>query len=96
MSVQQIDDVLHKERVTKGAQKVTYTAKLADLPSGTFVELDDKPYLLWDKTLYLWSPEGYKASDIVVSAIGSVNVLTPSSIVKMFGNGFRPDVHQSL
>lgn len=96
MSVQQIDDVLHKERVTKGAQKVTYTAQLADLPSGTFVELDDKPYLLWDKYLYLWSAEGYKVSDIAVSAIGSVSVLTPASIVKTYYGGFVPEVHQSL
>lgn len=96
MSVQQIDDVLHKERVTKGAQKVTYKAQLADLPNGTFVELDDKPYLLWDKTLYLWSAEGYTKTDVNLSARGDVKVLTPASIVKLYRNGFTPEVHLSV
>lgn len=96
LSVQQIDDVLHKERVTKGAQKVTYTAQLSDLPSGTFVEFDDKPYLLWDKSLFLWSPQGYKKSDITVSAINDIKVLTPASIVKLYCNGFIPEVHHSI
>ena len=96
LSVQQIDDVLHKERVTIGAQKVTYTTKLSDLPNGAFVELDGKPYLLWDKTLYLWSPEGYKKTDITAPAIDDVKVLTPASIVNMYSNGFAPEVHQSI
>ncbi|MBU1309270.1 MAG: hypothetical protein KKE30_07040 [Gammaproteobacteria bacterium] len=96
ISVQQIDAVLHKARVTKGAQKVTYSAHLADLPSGTFVELDDKPYLLWHKTLYLWSPEGYEKSDVAVLAIGSVTVLTPKSVVKIYEKGFLPELHISL
>tara|TARA_R110002126_G_scaffold161549_12_gene309407 strand:+ start:2434 stop:3063 length:630 start_codon:yes stop_codon:yes gene_type:complete len=96
LSVQQIDDVLHKERVTKGAQKVIYTAQLSDLPSGTFVEFDDKPNLLWHKVLYLWSPEGYKKSDITVPAIDDVKVLTPASIVNIYSNGFAPEVHHSI
>lgn len=96
VSVQQIDDVLHKERVTKGAKKVTYTAHLADLPNGTFVEFDDKPHLLWDKALYQWSPEGYKKSDVAVLAIGSVTVLTPRSVVNIYNHGFLPELHMSL
>ncbi|KKO44305.1 hypothetical protein WG68_15865 [Arsukibacterium ikkense] len=95
LSVQQIDNVLHKERVAKGAQKVTYTDRLSNLPDGTFVEIDRNPYLLWNNTLCQWSPDGYTSAYCNSLAIDDVVVLTPRSIVTMYAQGLVPQVDLS-
>lgn len=85
----EIDQVLHSERVLRGGIKNTYTAKLEQLPFGTIVE-HDKQALLIDKSgLYHWSFSGYTLADSL-SPSTEVNVLTPFSIVKSFECGFNP------
>src|SRR5262249_35689626 len=42
-SIDALDAVLHRERVRPDRSKVTYRARLGDLPDGVFVALDDDP-----------------------------------------------------
>lgn len=95
VTIAEIDRQLHKERAVRGGGKVTYAARFGDLPAGSFIELDDKPYLLWNNDALAWSPEGYASDLRQPDANERVTVLTPLSIVRMFIHGFIPEVHKS-
>ncbi len=97
LQVAGIDKVVHAERVTKSREKVIYSAQLADLPDGSFVVLPEEPgkaYLLWQKQLYLWSPDGYGQCQSIDPQL-SVSVLTPRSTVNALSAGYVPIVHTS-
>jgi hypothetical protein len=90
-----MDLVLHPARIDRSGAKVTYQAPLASLPNGTFVVLDNAPWLVWDDALALWTPEGY-ARRIVRPADRSITVLTPHPIVAVLAAGYRPELHPSF
>jgi hypothetical protein len=54
-----IDEILHRERIAKDGSKIRHEEKLAALPNGTFIDLNNAPYLVWAGQLYKWTPEGY-------------------------------------
>jgi hypothetical protein len=92
--IDDIDKVLHSERVAAGGAKQTYTAQLDALPSGTFVAYRNVPHLIWNGQLWPWSFSGYAAPIKVREA--EVAVLTPKSIVRVFQSGLLlPQVHES-
>jgi hypothetical protein len=80
----------------RGGGKVTFSAQLQDLPSGTFFEFDNTPIMLWHGRLYSWSHFGYVALSSAIAPITLVQVLTPASIVAMYSHGFQPQVHDSV
>ncbi|GAA4335860.1 hypothetical protein GCM10023149_44140 [Mucilaginibacter gynuensis] len=89
--VAKIDEIIHSERIAADRSKITYRAKLADLPDGTFVLHEAEPYLVKNGALHLWTPAGYKIPlEIPVEKI--VTVLTPHSIVNMFTAGYQPQM----
>jgi hypothetical protein len=90
-SIQEIDKILHKERLTKTKQKQTYTAAIDDLPNGTFISLETRAYLVKDALLHEWSPFGY-VNTIERPASGEVTVLTPLSVVNAFRAGYVPEM----
>jgi len=91
----EMDRALHAERIdTKGA-KVTYVARLGDLPDGAFVRLGRQPHLVWKNQLFPWMPEGYAPPIPLLSDVASAEVLTPRSIVAVLRGGFVPGVHPS-
>ncbi len=90
-SIQQIDEILHQERVGAAKEKVTFEASPNDLPNGSFIALNQNAYLIWDGLMYLWSPFGYEKG-IMISEGGKVQVLTPKSVVKTFAAGYVPQV----
>jgi hypothetical protein len=93
--IEDIDKVLHTERVAAGRGKQTYTARLGALPSGAFVEYRKLPHLIWNGRLWPWTFSGY-AEPIKVRA-ADVAVLTPKSIVRVFESGWLlPQVHESV
>ena len=59
-SIQNIDEVLHEERINRDGSKKTYEENISQLPDGAFIKVDEKAYLLSDKKLHLWTPFGYK------------------------------------
>lgn len=90
----EIDSVLHPARIDALRRKVTYRAPLASLPNGTFVETAGQPWLVWGRSLLLWTPEGYTTR--IGKPNGSdVTVLTPAPFVACFRRGYRPLIHES-
>ena len=88
-SIQKIDAVLHKERVDNKNNKITYEEGLKNLPDGSFILHDDKPFLLVNNFIFEWTPSGY-INKIKLSTSKKVQVLTPRSIVNAFKAGYRP------
>jgi hypothetical protein len=92
-----MDRVLHGERVGARGRKNTYTAPLAALPEGTFVRVAtagaELPHLLAGERLFPWSPAGYGAAQPFSDR--EVAVLTPPAIVAVLRTGYRPMLHPS-
>jgi hypothetical protein len=99
VKVAELDKVLHIERLTearriKDRQKQTYRAVLNTLPNGTFIEYEERPYLVWKDTLLPWTSAGYEAA-INQPKAGPVRVLTPPSTVAALAQGYIPKLHES-
>jgi hypothetical protein len=90
-SIQEIDKILHAQRINKDGTKKVYQEHLNKLPDGTFISFEEKAYLLFKKHLYLWTPYGYEKEN-AITFNGKVNVLTPSSIVNAFKAGYVPQM----
>jgi len=89
-----IDTVLHGERLDHRGAKATFQAMLGDLPTGAFVRWRNDAYLVIAGRLFLWSPEGYtSAMDVPANLV--VEVLTPRSTLAVFQAGYDADVHES-
>jgi hypothetical protein len=95
VSIDEIDRVLHAERVGPGGQKVRYTARLCDLPDGVFVARGGTALLVAGGSLWRWTPGGYSGRLPLDSAAKAV-VLTPRSAVKAIAAGYRPAIHPSV
>lgn len=89
-----IDRVLHGERMPFSGEGQGFTAILESLPSGVLVEHEGRPCLCVDGALFSWSFEGYGRA-FRARARSRVRVLTPGSIVEAIRAGFDPDVHES-
>jgi hypothetical protein len=87
----EIDRVLHAERIDEAGRKRRYGAALRSLPDGTMVEHQGRPHLVWKGTLRSWSFSGY-APGVEVAPATRVRVLTPRSIVKAIRAGFVPQL----
>jgi hypothetical protein len=91
-----IDAVLHAERLTTDRSKRSYTAALDDLPDGVIVTRQrSSAYLLWQGHLAEWSPGGYRQQQPRPTD-ETVNVLTPPSTVAAIRSGYVPEVHSSI
>jgi len=93
-SIQEIDAILHEERISKDKSKVIFEANMKDLSDGTFIALGNEPYLIWKDQLFLWSPFGY-GKGIALPNKETVTVLTPQSIVNALKAGYRPQVAET-
>jgi hypothetical protein len=91
-SVQQIDEILHKERIDRNGTKVTYTAAINELPDGTFILIDQQPMLKAKDHLYPWAPSGYEKGVKLLPSSEIITVLTPRSIVNTFNAGYQPQM----
>jgi hypothetical protein len=85
----QIDAVLHAERLDGHRQKRTHPAELADLPAGVMVLLegDDRPWLVLADELRPWSADGYGEA-IPRPANAGVRLLSPPSVAWAIAKGF--------
>jgi hypothetical protein len=90
-SIQKIDNILHGERISRDKSKATYEESVNGLPNGAFVLSDDKPYLIFNGQIYLWSPFGYEKG-IAIPKAGRLPVLTPKSVVNAFRAGLMPQI----
>jgi len=88
-----MDAKLHAERGA-GRTKTTYRADLADLPDGTFIALEQQPWLVWGDALLAWAGAGY-VDRRERPVLRNVEVLTPRSTVAVLSAGYRPQIHPS-
>ncbi|HEY2843021.1 MAG TPA: hypothetical protein VGJ09_05195 [Bryobacteraceae bacterium] len=90
----EMDQELHRARIDRQKGKITWQAALHSLPDGCFVQIDGASYLVWDRTLLLWSPEGYRNKRKFADNL-TVTVLTPEPIVRCLRQGYIPEIHAS-
>jgi hypothetical protein len=90
-SIREIDQILHAERIDKQGNKVTFETTGEDLPNGTFIQLNNKPYLLMHDQIFMWTPYGYETGQPLPSS-SVVTLLTPKSTINAFRAGYTPQI----
>jgi hypothetical protein len=90
--VDDMDRVLHAERIGPGRTKQLHLARLSDLPEGSMVAKDDVAWLVAGDDLLQWTPAGYTRRQALRGS-ATVLVLTPPSIVEIVRSGYRPGIH---
>jgi hypothetical protein len=88
----EMDAVLHHERVGGLRRQVTRRVPAAGLPDGAMIRADGRTGLLVAGRLRPWSFGGY-GPPAQVKMPGVVEVLTPPSTVAAIAAGYRPLVH---
>ena len=88
-SIQQIDTILHNERINHAGNKVTYLDNIDNLPGGTFIFMNEQPYLIAGRHLHHWTASGYDGK-LPLPKNKIVTVLTPRSVVNTFSAGYIP------
>jgi hypothetical protein len=90
-SINEIDQIMQDERIDKNANKVTFQANPQTLPDGTFIQLENEPYLIANNMIHHWTPFGYD-NGTPLPASPMVTVLTPRSTVNAFKAGYVPQM----
>ncbi|MFZ4805906.1 MAG: hypothetical protein ACOYLQ_01520 [Hyphomicrobiaceae bacterium] len=92
----EMDAVLHAERVADDGGKRTFAARPGLLPDGAMFRLGNIPVLKRNGRLAAWTLDGYNGSCAVASVDDApVEVLTPGTIVHVLAAGYVPRVHAS-
>lgn len=93
-----MDEALHRARVSRDKRRVSFAASIEDLPNGVFVCLPEEAgaaWLLWRDDLHRWSHEGYgEARPARSSSVGIV--LTPEPNVHILRAGYAPVIHSTV
>jgi hypothetical protein len=89
---QDMDAVLHRERLASGKMLHPLPAPIGELPDGAMVRDGDDSFLIAQGRALLWSPAGYTS---VTSSLENPALLTPPSTVRAFAAGYRPVLHPS-
>lgn len=91
----EMDRVLHRERLEGRRRKRTYAARVSDLPPGVMVaDAAGVPWLVLEDCLLSWDAGGYGRSMPKPAGV-EMQVLTPASIVKAISGGYPVFVHSS-
>lgn len=93
-SIREVDSVLHAERTASSKDELTYSSKIASLPTGTIFSAANQAYLVNGDRHHPWSFRGY-GNPLRLPAESMVEVLTPPSIVRMYAGGLVPTLHPS-
>ncbi|MGN6639972.1 MAG: hypothetical protein ACTHJ8_13760 [Mucilaginibacter sp.] len=91
ISIQKIDEILHRERLNHDGSKVKHQENLNTLPDGTFIEIGGKPHVIFREVIYEWSPFGYGEKK-PLPKVETITILTPKSFVNTFRAGYVPEV----
>ena len=90
----EMDPVLHRERVDRRRRQLTHQAPVGELPDGVMIRAGGRTGLFLAGQLRPWSFHGY-GPPATVPLPGVVEVLTPPSIVAAIAAGYRPLLHPS-
>lgn len=87
-SAQQMNRQLHSERIVRGThRRRRHTMPWSSLPDGTFVALDDSPFLVLGDEVVEWTHLGYRARR-TRPVHGDADVVTPPSSVAVLRGGY--------
>jgi hypothetical protein len=86
-----MDTVLHRERLDRGSKRL-HPVPVRELPDGAMVQAGDAYFLIAEGRAQRWSMEGYRK---VSEPIENAMLLTPPSILRAIGAGYRPVLHPS-
>ncbi|HMC37061.1 MAG TPA: hypothetical protein VKK30_04260 [Actinomycetota bacterium] len=87
-----LDRVLHAQRIPVGAARTRFAARMGDLPDGAMAVDGSRAVLVRAGALRPWSASGYGAPRRIPPS-AQVEVLTPASIVRVLAAGYRPSIH---
>ena len=87
-----LDRVLHVERIPVGAARPRFAGRMGDLPDGAMAVDGSRAVLVRAGALRPWSAAGYGAPRRIPPS-AQVEVLTPASIVRVLAAGYRPSIH---
>ena len=90
-TIKDIDAILHNERINHAGNKVTYLDNIDNLPGGTFIFIDEQPYLIAGNYLHHWTAFGYD-NRMTLPTNRVVAVLTPRSVVNTLSAGYIPQM----
>jgi hypothetical protein len=94
-SAKEINAQLHGERIVRGTHRRRFhPMEWAALPDGTFVLVDDAPWLVRGDQLISWTPNGYgprRARPRTRQAV----VITPPSTVAVLRSGYTVQIDPS-
>src|SRR5262249_17892933 len=94
-SADELDGVLHAERLDARRRKRASTEAMARLPDGVMVaDPGDRAHLVCDDRWLPWTPAGYRRV-ARRPADARVRVLTPRSIVRAIADGYPVAMHAS-
>lgn len=91
ISIQKIDEIIHKERIDQDNSKITFEESSPDIPNGIFVLFNNKPFLIFNNRMFLWSAFGYEKG-IPLQGPDKLIILTPMSVVNTFRAGYEPQI----
>jgi hypothetical protein len=92
VSIQEIDKILHTERIDGKGAKVTYEADIKDLPDGSFIDWEGKAWVILKGAILPWTVAGY-GKGVALPVLGKAKVLTPKSMVNAFRVGYVVEVN---
>ena len=89
----EIDAVLHGERLERGKKRLhPLPVSVKQLPDGAMVQRGEESFLIVQGRALQWSMAGYGKAD---GAIENALLLTPPSMLRALGAGYRPVLHPS-
>jgi hypothetical protein len=88
-----MDEVLHRERLD-GRAKRRHRRAIDGLPDGAVIAMEEDVFAVRGNALLQWTPSGYAACQRRPRG-GTVDVLTPPSILAVLKAGYRPRWHSS-
>ncbi|MEL7542809.1 MAG: hypothetical protein AAGJ70_03445, partial [Pseudomonadota bacterium] len=91
--VREMDDCLHTGRRVSATPHTAPPVKVSDLPDGAMVAFGSIPHLKWSNNTWAWSFKGYtRVSDVP----DKLPLITPTAIVDILADGYRPRIHPSV
>jgi hypothetical protein len=90
-SISEIDALMHHQRIDNKSTKITFEESEKNIPDGTFILFDNKPYIFFKNKIFAWSPFGYDKSE-ATPKVKKFTVLTPFSIVNTLRAGYETQI----
>jgi len=90
------DLILHEQRRAsrKADDPASMERRVADLPDGAMIAIDNEPYAVRGRALLRWTFEGY-ADAVPRKSVARAELITPPLFVTILKNGYRPRWHDS-